>query len=174
MEVSESVQFSFVGQNRQELGRETIGPYRLSVRQRTDRLLYLVPRRDIVQWSARGPLLKLVHNARVDIQRTSTSQYHSSSSFFSFLFAHFYCLASGQKPWSQASSLLLPGSCLQFLSRVGLSNPTARRFFHGVLLTHALALSASQFVRKKKSPRIYASMHSGIRTHETDLYQARG
>ena len=33
---------------------------------------------------------------------------------------------------------------------VGFSNPTARRFFHrGVLLTHALALSASQFVHKK-------------------------
>ena len=33
--------------------------------------------------------------------------------------------------------------------------------FHRVLLAHALALSASQFVRKKKSPRIYTSMHSG-------------
>ena len=32
---------------------------------------------------------------------------------------------------------------------------------HRVLLTHALARSASQFVHKKKSPRIYASMHSG-------------
>ena len=30
-----------------------------------------------------------------------------------------------------------------------------------MLLTHALALSASQFVHKKKSPRIYTSMHSG-------------
>ena len=29
-----------------------------------------------------------------------------------------------------------------------------------MLLTHALALSASQFVHKKKSPRIYTSMHS--------------
>ena len=65
MELSESVEFSFVGQNLQELGRETIGPYRLSASQRTDRLLYLVPRRDIVQWSAPGPLLKLVYNARV-------------------------------------------------------------------------------------------------------------
>ena len=47
--------------------------------------------------------------------------------------------------------------------------------FHRVLLTHALALSASQFVHKEKSPRIYTSMHSGgVRTHETDLYQARG
>ena len=33
--------------------------------------------------------------------------------------------------------------------------------FHRVLLTHALALSVSQFVHKKKSPRIYTSMHSG-------------
>ena len=31
---------------------------------------------------------------------------------------------------------------------------------HRVLLTHALALSASQFVHKKKSRRIYTSMHS--------------
>ena len=33
--------------------------------------------------------------------------------------------------------------------------------FYRVLLTHARAFSASQFVRKKKSPRIYTSMHSG-------------
>ena len=32
--------------------------------------------------------------------------------------------------------------------------------FHRTLLTHALALSASQFVHKKKSQRIYTSMHS--------------
>ena len=33
--------------------------------------------------------------------------------------------------------------------------------FHRVLLTHALALFASQFVHNKKSPRIYTSMHLG-------------
>ena len=33
--------------------------------------------------------------------------------------------------------------------------------FHRVLLTHALALSASQFVRKKMSPPIYMSIHWG-------------
>ena len=33
--------------------------------------------------------------------------------------------------------------------------------FHRVLLSHALAFSASQFVHKKKSPRIYTRMHSG-------------
>ena len=69
MELSESVQFSFIGQSLQELGRETIGRYGLSVRQRTDRLLYFVPRWDIVQWSARGSLLKLVRNARVKGRR---------------------------------------------------------------------------------------------------------
>ena len=61
---------------------------------------------------------------------------------------------------------LPPGSRLQiFLSRmpVGLSNPAARPFFiECLLLTHALlALSASQFVHEKKSPRNYTSMHSG-------------
>ena len=64
------------------------------------------------------------------------------------------------KPWSQGLSLLPPGSCLQFLSRIGFSSPTARRFFHRMLLTHPLALSASQFVHKKKSQRIYNSMPS--------------
>ena len=33
--------------------------------------------------------------------------------------------------------------------------------FHRMLLTHALAFSASQIVHKKKSPRIHTSMHSG-------------
>ena len=55
-----------------------------------------------------------------------------------------------------------PGSCLQFLSRIGFSNPTARRFFFiGRSLTHALALSASELVHNKKSPRRYTSMHWG-------------
>ena len=38
--------------------------------------------------------------------------------------------------------------------------------FHGVLLTYALALSASQFVHKKKSQRIYPSMHSATQRLE--------
>ena len=33
--------------------------------------------------------------------------------------------------------------------------------FHRVLLSRALALPASQIVHKKKSPRIYTSVHSG-------------
>ena len=54
-----------------------------------------------------------------------------------------------------------PVLAFNFLSRIGFSNPTARRFFHRVLLTHAFALSARHFVQKKKSPRFYTSMHSG-------------
>ena len=46
--------------------------------------------------------------------------------FFSHTISTFQLL---DKPWSQVSSLLPPGSCLQFLSRTGFSNPTARRFF---------------------------------------------
>ena len=44
-------------------------------------------------------------------------------------FSHTFTFQLLDKPWSQVSSLLPPGSCLQFLSRVGFSNPTARRFF---------------------------------------------
>ena len=45
---------------------------------------------------------------------------------------------------------------------IGFSNLTAPRFFiECLLLTHALAFSASQFVHKEKSQRIYTSMHSG-------------
>ena len=55
--------------------------------------------------------------------------------------------------------------------------------FHRVLLTHALALSASQFEHKKKSQRIYASMHSAgleltkltyTRLQDNNLIRPRG
>ena len=48
--------------------------------------------------------------------------------------------------------------------------------FRRVLLTHAPALSVSQFVHKKKPPRMYTSIHSGRLelTKLTCTYQARG
>ena len=49
--------------------------------------------------------------------------------FFLFFFLHTSTFQLLDKPWSQVSSLLPPGSYLQFLSRIGFSNPTARRFF---------------------------------------------
>ena len=44
-------------------------------------------------------------------------------------FSHTSTFQLPDKPWSQVLSPLPPGSCLQFLSRIGFSNPTARRFF---------------------------------------------
>ena len=97
--------------------------------------------------------------------------------FFFFFLAHFYLPASGYavvtgprcRPFFPP--VLLPS--IFIAHRVQQTHCSS--IFHRVLLTHALALSASQFVHKKKSPRIHTSMHSGgARTHETDLYQARG
>ena len=48
--------------------------------------------------------------------------------FFSF-FLHTFTLQLLNQSWSKVPSLLPPGSCLQFLSRIGLSNPTARLFY---------------------------------------------
>ena len=81
--------------------------------------------------------------------------------FFLVFFAHIYFPASGQA----VVTGVVPSSplfySLHFLSRIGFSYPTARRFFIECLLTHALAFSASQFVRIKKPPRFFTSMHSG-------------
>ena len=41
------------------------------------------------------------------------------------------------KPWSQVSCLLPPGTCLQFLSRIGFSIPTARRSSWNVAKSHS-------------------------------------
>ena len=77
--------------------------------------------------------------------------------FFSFFHTSTFQLLD--KPWSQeVSSLLPPGSCLQFLSHI---QSHCSSMFHRVLLSRALALPASQIVHKKKSPRIYTSVHSG-------------
>ena len=71
--------------------------------------------------------------------------------FFVFVFDHhFYFpaqLVGGftlsdllDKPWPQVSSLLPPGTCLQFLSRTGFSIPTARRFSSNVANSRSRAL----------------------------------
>ena len=69
--------------------------------------------------------------------------FHTHTSTFHFLL---------DKPWLQVLSCLPLGPCLQFLSRMGFSNPAhCSSIFHRVLLTHALALSASQCVHREKS-----------------------
>ena len=77
----------------------------------------------------------------------TTQQYH-----FFFFFSHTFNFQSLDKPWSQVSSLLPPGSCLQFLSRIGISNPTARRFFiQCCLLTLSRFPQVNLCTRRKNS-----------------------
>ena len=79
--------------------------------------------------------------------------------FFFFFFAHFYFPASGQAVVTGAipsPPRFLPS--IYIAHRVQQSHCSS--IVHRVLLTHTLALSASQFVHKKKSQRIYTSMHS--------------
>ena len=67
--------------------------------------------------------------------------YKYLSTFFFFFCKHIYFPASEQA----VVTLLPPGSCLQFFSRIRFSNLIAHQFFiECLLLTHALALSASQ------------------------------
>ena len=82
--------------------------------------------------------------------------------FFTFFFPDFYKYlpVSGQAVVTLIVSSppgFLPSNFI--VHRVQQSDCSL--IFHRVLLTHVLALSASQFVHKEKSPRIYTSMHSG-------------
>ena len=76
-----------------------------------------------------------------------------------FFFSHFFVPASGQ---AVVTGVVPPPP--RFLPSIFIAHRADQShcssLFHRVLLTHALALSASQFVHKKKSQRIYTSMHS--------------
>ena len=76
-----------------------------------------------------------------------------------FFFTHIYFPDSGQAVVTGVAPFpprFLPS--IFIAHRVQQSHCSS--IFYPGLLTHALALSASQFVRKKKSPRMYTSMHS--------------
>ena len=80
---------------------------------------------------------------------------------FFFFFTHIYFPASGQAVvtgFVPSSPRLLPSI---FIAHRVQQSHCSSIFHRALLLTHALALSASQFLHKKKSPRIYTSMHSG-------------
>ena len=59
------------------------------------------------------------------------------------------------KPWSQVSSLLPPGTRLYFLSRMGFSIPTARRFSSNVATSHALSRCYSSWAPGRKVNLFY-------------------
>ena len=100
--------------------------------------------------------------------------------FFFSSFSFFHALVLFQllnMPWwSQVSSLLPP----RFVPSIFIAHRAQRSHsssaFHRVLLTHAPALCARQLVHKKKSLRIYTSMHSGglELTKLTNLIRHRG
>ena len=85
-------------------------------------------------------------------------QFGSFQRFF-FLFSHFYSPSSGQAVVTGVVPFP-PGSRLQFFVAHRVQQSRCSSNFRCVLLTHALALSASQFVHKKNFQRIYTSMHS--------------
>ena len=83
----------------------------------------------------------------------------TSRVFFFFFFSHVFFPASGQAVITgvvPSPPRFLPS--IFIAHRVQQSHCSSN--LHRVLLTHALALSASQFVHKKKPQRIYTSMHS--------------
>ena len=90
---------------------------------------------------------------------------HRESSRLCFFFLIFHTHLSTfqllDKPWPQVSSLSPPRLMPSIFIAHRVQQPQCSSIFHRVLLTHALVLSASEFVNKKKSPRIYTSMHSG-------------
>ena len=78
------------------------------------------------------------------------------------------------KPWSQLSSLLPPGSCLQFLSRIGSAIPLLVDLSSRVANSRSRAFHKSICAQEKVPTNLYEYALGGARTHETDLYQARG
>ena len=97
-----------------------------------------------------------LHNARTTSRNFLCN--HNDFFFFFFLLT-LYFPASGQ-----AVVTGVDPSPPRFLPSIFLAHRVQQSHcssnFHRVLLTHALALSASQFLHKKKSQRIYTSMHS--------------
>ena len=77
-----------------------------------------------------------------------------------FISAHFYFPASGQAVVTGVVPSP-PVLALIFFVAHRVQQSHCSSIFHRVLLTHALAFSGSQFVHKKKSPRIYINMHTG-------------
>ena len=81
------------------------------------------------------------------------------SSYVSHTLLSSFCICSGQA----VVTGVVPSSP-QFLHSIFIAHRVQQShcssMFHRVLLTHALALSASQFVHKKKPRRIYTSIHS--------------
>ena len=80
---------------------------------------------------------------------------------YTFFFFHTSTFQLLNKPWSQVSSLSSPRFLPSIFIAHRVQQSRCSSNFHRVLLTHTLAFPANQFVHKKMSARICASMHSG-------------
>ena len=72
------------------------------------------------------------------------------------------------KLWSQVSSLLPPGTCLQFLSRIRFHIGTFRRFSSNVANSHFRAFRESICAQETVPTNLYEYALGGNRTHEID------
>ena len=72
------------------------------------------------------------------------------------------------KLWSEVSSPP-PGTCLQLLSRMGFSIPTARRLSSNVASSRFRAFRAWTCSQEKVPTELYVYAIGGTRTHEIDL-----
>ena len=93
-----------------------------------------------------------------------------------FFFLHNCTFQLLDKPWSQVSSLFPPGSCLQLFIAHRVQQPhSARRIFIECCLNpRSRAFRESICAQEKVPTNFFEYALGGARTHETDLYQARG
>ena len=101
------------------------------------------------------------------IGRGEPDRVHFVFCFFLFFYHHFYFPAQLvgsftlsdllDKPWSQVSSLLPPGTCLQFLSHIGFSIPAVCRFSSNVPNSRYRTFRESIFY-ERESPYEYEGM----------------
>ena len=89
--------------------------------------------------------------------------------FLFFVFRLTFSFQLLDKLRSQVSSLLPPGTCLQFLSCAGFSIPTARRFSSIVANSRFRAFRESICAQEKVPSNFYEYALGGTRTHEIDL-----
>ena len=73
--------------------------------------------------------LRMLRQKNIKTKSESAYDVPGSDHWYIRLTSQTFAFQLLDKPWSQVSSLLPPGPCLYFLSRMGFSNPTARRFF---------------------------------------------
>ena len=86
------------------------------------------------------------------------------------------------KLWSQVSPLLPPSTCLQFLSRIGFSIPTAHHFSSNAANLRSRAFRESICAQENGPTNLYECMHSGglelvqltYSRHEDNLLHHRG